>query len=159
MRVDEVAVAGPPAVPVTPDDEMKRRVAFLLTRSLVAEGISYDLIVTLEEVLGDRPDPAPRTPRLDKLFVRCGLPLRPQRVPGVALLSERDAARITDRFRRATQLLMQVAPYRVAMYPTEELSLLVALRAAEAPHGEALPYLRRYALAILAVLELMGDDA
>ncbi|HBF84504.1 MAG TPA: hypothetical protein DD420_32625 [Streptomyces sp.] len=156
--VEEVAAAGPSAMPVTPDDALKRQVAFHLTRSLVAEGISDDLIATLEEVLSDRPDPSAHTPLLDKVLVGCGLPLRRQRQPDVAPLSDQDAARITDRFRRATRLLMQVVPHRVAMYPTEELRLLIALRDEEAPPGEALPYLRRYALAILALLELMGDD-
>lgn len=154
-----LAVSELLARPVTSSDEGKRRLALCLTRSLVAEGISYDLIVTIEEVLSDRPDPTGRPPRLDRLLVRCGLPLRPQRAPALASLSEQDARRINDCFRRATHQLLQVAPYRVApFYPPQELSLLVALRDKEAPLGEALPYLRRYALAILAVLELMGDD-
>ncbi|WP_256076495.1 hypothetical protein [Streptomyces sp. BpilaLS-43] len=130
-----------------------------MTRSLVAEGISYDLIVTVEEVLSDRPEPTGRPSRLGRLLVRCGLPLRPQPGPTTAPFSEQDARRISDRFRRATRQLLQVAPYRVVpYYPTQELSLLVALRDEEVSPGEALPYLRRYALAILAVLELMGDD-
>ncbi|MGW8062262.1 hypothetical protein ACVV2G_08270 [Streptomyces ziwulingensis] len=43
--------------------------------------------------------------------------------------------------------------------PTEELRLLIAPRDEETAPGEALSYGRRYALAILAVLDLMGDDA
>ncbi|MFF7362323.1 hypothetical protein [Streptomyces sp. NPDC008125] len=153
-----LAGPGPGAVSAALSDEEKRRVAFCLTRSLVAEGISYDLIVTLDEVLSYWPVSAPRTRRFDGLLVRVGLPPRPQRLPDVATLSDEDAARFIDRFRRATQILLQVAPYRAETYPTRELSLLVALRDGHAPPGGALPYLRRWALAILAVLDLMGDD-
>ncbi|MGW3957327.1 hypothetical protein ACWEKM_42065 [Streptomyces sp. NPDC004752] len=70
-----------------------------------------------------------------------------------------DAARIADRFRRATGQLVQVVPHRVAVYPTEELRLVLVLRHEQPSPAQALSYLRRHALAILAVLDLMGDDA
>ncbi|MGW2917695.1 hypothetical protein ACWDBF_07500 [Streptomyces angustmyceticus] len=53
---------------------------------------------------------------------------------------------------------MQVAPYRVAAYPTEELQRLLALRNEQPAPSEALSYLRRYAMEITRVLDLMGDD-
>ncbi|MFB8086920.1 hypothetical protein [Streptomyces sp. NPDC055992] len=144
--------------PEAPEEAVQRRLAVCLTRSLVAEGISDDLIDTLEEVLGDRPDAPVESARFDRLLARLGLPARRRQLLPVAPMSAQDAARITDRFRRATRQLMQVAPYRVSNYPNRELSLLVALRDQEPTAGEALAYLRRYALAILAVLDLMGDD-
>ncbi|MFG2313155.1 hypothetical protein ACGFS9_31485 [Streptomyces sp. NPDC048566] len=54
---------------------------------------------------------------------------------------------------------MQVVPHRVAVYPTEELRGLLALRDEQPSPAQALSYLRRYALAIFAILDLMGDDA
>ncbi|CAL9359953.1 hypothetical protein SUDANB105_00643 [Streptomyces sp. enrichment culture] len=156
--VDDVTASEPMARPITTDDEEKRRLAHLLSRSLADEGISDDLIATLEEVLSDRPGPALRSTRLDELLVRCGFPLRRQPPPEVAPLSDADAARISDRFRRATRQLIQVVPHRTAVYPTEELRRLLALRDEPTPRGDALSYLRRYALAIVAILDLMGDD-
>lgn len=137
---------------------MKRQLIYLLSHSLADEGISYDLIATLEEVLSDQPGPAPHSTPLDELSIRAGFPLRQQRPPEVAPLSDADAARISDRFRRATRQLIQVVPHRTAVYPTEELRHLLALRDEPTPRGDALSYLRRYALAIVATLDLMGDD-
>lgn len=140
-------------------DEDKRWLVHTLSRSLAAEGISDDLIDTLEEIFTDRPDGAPPVRRLDGLLVRLGLPLPRRKQPiAVRPLTQEEAARITDRFRRATRQLMQVAPYRVAAYPTEELQRLLALRNEQPAPSEALSYLRRYAMEITRVLDLMGDD-
>lgn len=158
VAVDEATAAELLRRPVTSMDEAKRRLVHLLSRSLADEGISEDLFDTLEEVLADRPGRAARGRRLDDLVIRLGLPARRQLPPEVAPLSDEDAARITDRFRRATRQLVQVVPHRVAMYPTEELRHLLALRDEQPGPDEALPYLRRYALAILALLDLMGDE-
>ncbi|AKN68737.1 hypothetical protein QR97_02000 [Streptomyces sp. PBH53] len=156
--IDDVTVSGRRAQPITAVDEGRRRLANALSKSLADEGISDDLIATLEEVLSDRPGPVPRSTRLDELLVRLGLPLRRQPPPTVAPLSAADAARISDRFRRATRQLIQVVPHRTTVYPTEELRRLLALRDEPTPRSDALPYLRRYALAIVAILDLMGDD-
>ncbi|WP_406003401.1 DUF6415 family natural product biosynthesis protein [Streptomyces sp. NBC_00829] len=148
--------------PVSSEDETMRRLAHVLSRSLAAEGISDALIDTLEDVLGDRPGPAPADPsrKLDGLLIRLGLPLprRPQLLKAAPPLSKEEAARITDRFRRATTPLMHVVPHRAAMYPTDELRRLLALRDERPSPDQALSYLRRYALAIVALLDLMGDD-
>ncbi|MFJ3212788.1 hypothetical protein [Streptomyces flaveolus] len=157
--VDEVTVSGLPSRTITTGDEEKRRLVHALSRSLADEGISDDLVAALEEVLSDRPGPAPRGTRLDELLIRVGFPLRRQPLPEVTPLSSADAARISDRFHRATRQLVQVAPHRTTVYPTEELRCLLALRDESIPSTDALPYLRRYALAIVAILDLMGDDA
>ncbi|MFI8944140.1 hypothetical protein [Streptomyces syringium] len=160
VAVDEATAAELLRGQVACEDEVKRRIAYLLARSLADEGIDDDLIDTLEEVLSDRPaGPATRGRKLDALLVGLGFPLRRRRIPEVAPLSDEDAARIADRFRRATRQLAQVVPHRVARYPTEDLRRLLALRDEQTAPGEALPYLRRYALAIVAVLDLIGDDA
>ncbi|MFE4534130.1 hypothetical protein ACFRKB_03540 [Streptomyces scopuliridis] len=144
------------------EDETLRRLAFSLSRSLADEEISDDLFDTLEDVLGDRalPAPAGRARRTDDLLVRLGLPLPKRRHQGKAtLLLPEEAGRITNRFRRATSHLMQVVPHRVAMYPAEELRLLIALSDERPDPDRAVAHLRRFAFAILAVLDLMGDDA
>lgn len=108
--------------------------------------------------LNDRPGIAVPARKVEDFLAGLGLPAPRRRPPAVAPLSPEDAARITDRFRRATRQLLQVTPHRVAIYPTEELRLLIALRNEQPAPGEALSYLRRYALAIVALLDLMGDD-
>ncbi|MFI7104158.1 hypothetical protein ACIBK8_33040 [Streptomyces sp. NPDC050161] len=148
--------------PVSSQDQAVRRLVHSLSRSLAADGISNDLIVILDEVLSDRPAPtAEHGHKVDDLLVRLGLPLpRRRRRPGATTpLPPEEVARITDRFHRATRQLMQVVPHRVTTYPAEELRHLLALRHIEPAPAEALPYLRRYALAIVTLLDLMGDDA
>lgn len=159
VAVDDATAGELLSRPISDDDETHRRIRQTLMRSLVAEGISDDLIATLEEIFTDR-NPAVPKRRLDGLLARMGLPLPRRRPPAAAPpLSQEDAARITSRFRRATQQLMQVAPHRTWWYPTEELRRLSALHDEQPAEGEELSYLRRYALAITALLELMGDDA
>ncbi|MFJ9416701.1 hypothetical protein ACIRPT_21265 [Streptomyces sp. NPDC101227] len=144
--------------PVTENDAGKRRLVHILSRSLADEGIPDDLIATLDETLRDRPGVAAPARKMDGFLARLGLPAPRQRPPEVAPMAPEDAARISDQFRRATRLLLQVAPHRVSFYPAEELRLLIALRNERPDPGEALSYLRRYALAIVALLDLMGDD-
>ncbi|GHG95364.1 hypothetical protein [Streptomyces rubradiris] len=125
-----------------------------LRRSLVAEGISDDLYDALDKALGEDPDAAPGAPRRVWAVLR----RRSGRAPS---LTVDEATRICDRFRRATTQLVQVVPYRVSWTPTEKLHLLRVLRGQQPDLGnpvEYLPYLRRYALAILDVLDAMGDD-
>ncbi|WP_432001563.1 hypothetical protein [Streptomyces sioyaensis] len=144
--------------PVTANDLKKRRLAHALSRSLAFEGIPDDLIAMVEEVLSDRPCPAGPGRKLDNLLARIGLPTPRQRSPRTMPLSPEDATRIAERFRRATRLLLQIAPHRIAIYPTEELRRLLVLRDLRPAPEQMLAYLRRYALAILAVIDLMGDD-
>jgi hypothetical protein len=132
-----VTVTGAVAVellcrPVSSHEATLRRIAFSLSRSLADDGIGDDLYDALEEVLGERAHPDPDEAKL-----------------------------ISDRFYRATDQLMQVVPHRVRTYPTHEMRLLLGLRDECPSPDQAVPHLhlRRFALAILAVLDLMGDDA
>ncbi|MGW3118538.1 hypothetical protein ACWDBW_15610 [Streptomyces sp. NPDC001107] len=163
VAVDNATAAELLGRPVSSGDETMRRLVHVLSRSLAAEGISGDLIDTLEDVFRDRPDPSPgdRGRKLDGLLVRVGLPLprRQRRSKSAVPLSEDEAARITDRFNRATAQLVQVLPHRVGWHPTEEVCRLLALRDARPAPDQVLSHLRRYALAIVDILDLMGDDA
>lgn len=162
VAIDNDTAADLLSRPVSSQEETLGRLAFFLSRSLAAEGIGDEVFDTLEDVLGDRAQPAPprRVHRSDDLLVRLGLPLprRRHQEKATAMLPE-DAGRISDRFRRATTHLMQVVPHRVAMYPTEELRLLIALRDEQPAPDQAVAHLRRFAFAILDILDLMGDDA
>ncbi|MGW6604407.1 hypothetical protein [Streptomyces sp. NPDC055036] len=147
--------------PVSTQETTMRRLIDALTRSLADDGISDDLYDVLNEVLCEQAGPAPAAPgrAVNSLLARLCLPLpRRTRQHSAHVLSDEEAARISDRFRRATTQLMQVVPHRVAMYPAEELRLLLALRDERPEPDQAVPHLRRFALAILALLDLMGDD-
>ncbi|MFE4540362.1 hypothetical protein ACFRKB_35730 [Streptomyces scopuliridis] len=147
--------------PVSTQETTMRRLVDALTRSLADDGMSDDLYDVLNEVLCEQAGPAPTAPgrTVNSLLARLCLPLpRRTRQHSTHVLSEEEAARISDRFRRATTQLIQVVPHRVAMYPAEELRLLLALRDERPEPGQAVPHLRRFALAILALLDLMGDD-
>lgn len=129
---------------------------------LVKDGVGDDLYDALNEVLAE--PPPPRARRAKSALARFR-PLAPRRRRPVKArpLSAQHAARLADLFRRATRQLLQVAPQRLPGWlPTEELHLLRVLRD-ERPDpqdpDEYMPYLRRYASALLAVLDLMGDDA
>lgn len=147
-----------PVWPVTPDAE-KYRIIALLARSLARDGIGDDLIATLNELFRDTYLDAPRHEQLiEGFFVRAGLPLRRRRPPSPAPMDEGNAARIKDHFDRATRRLVHMAPHRTTTYPTTELNLLVAYRNSTPAAAQMKSFLRRYALAILAVIDLMGDD-
>ncbi|OIK02561.1 hypothetical protein BIV25_02980 [Streptomyces sp. MUSC 14] len=161
VAVDTATAAQLLSRPVASGDETMRRLSHVLSLSLAAEGISDDLIDALEDILGDRPDPtlADGSGKLDGLLLRLGLPLpRRQQHRAAPQISKEEAARIIARFSRATHQLMQVVPHRVAIYPTDELRRLLALRDERPTEDEALSHLRRYALAIVCILDLMGDD-
>ncbi|MFJ4800131.1 hypothetical protein [Streptomyces murinus] len=145
--------------PVAATDEVVRRLRHALSRSLAADGIGDDLIGSLEEVLSDRPALPTAGRWFDGLLMRLGLPLPPLLPPAVTPLSEEAERRLLDKFRRATRQLIEVVPHRVTVYPTAEVRHLLLLCDGSPAEGEGLPYLRRYALAILAILDVMGDDA
>ncbi|MFF2640006.1 hypothetical protein ACFVUB_09155 [Streptomyces niveus] len=162
VTVDNATAATLLSRPVSSHDETLSKLAFFLSRSLAEEGIGDEVFDTLEDVLGDRAQPAPprRVHRSDDLLLRLGLPLpqRRRQEKATPMLPE-DATRISDRFRRATTHLMRVVPHRVAMYPTEELRLLISLRDEQPTPDQAVAHLRRFAFAILTILDLMGDEA
>ncbi|RCG24079.1 hypothetical protein DTL70_12400 [Streptomyces diacarni] len=127
------------------------------------EGIGDDLYNVLEQIVGERAQPAPdslRRPKLDDVLVRLRLPLpRRCRRGSAPPMDPAEAARITDHFRSATTELKQLAPHRTAVCPIREIARLIALADERPPPDQAVAHLRRYAFAILDVLDLMGDDA
>ncbi|MFD7409979.1 DUF6415 family natural product biosynthesis protein [Streptomyces sp. NPDC059866] len=100
-----------------------------LRRSLAHEAIDDELYDDLEAVLGEHAHPAPY-----------------------------DIAVIAGRFREATTTLVEIVPHLVSPYPIDEIRRLIHV-SAEHPRPEgAHGHLRRFALAVLALLDLMGDD-
>lgn len=166
VLVNNATAAELLALPVSSKAETMRRLSHVLSRSLADEPFSDDLFDTLEEILNDCHDPRPadRGRKLDQLLVRLGLPLPRQqrRATPAPLLSKEEATTITNRFNRATTRLLQIVPHRLDWYPTEEMRRLRALHDERPAIDEplaALSYLRRYAVAITVVLDLLGDDA
>ncbi|WP_247197181.1 ATP-binding protein [Streptomyces sp. GESEQ-35] len=112
------------------DHETVGAVLYGLRRSLASEAIDEQLYDDLEAVLGERAHPAPH-----------------------------ETAVMAGRFRTATTTLVEIVPRLVQPYPVDEMRHLIYL-SAEHPHPEAAHgHLRRLALAVLALLDLMGDDA
>lgn len=101
-----------------------------LRRSLAHEAITDELYDDLEAVLGEHARPTPQ-----------------------------EIAVIAARFRMATTTFVEIVPHLVRPYPLDELMHLIDV-SAEHPHFEtAHGHLRRFALAILSLLDLMGDAA
>ncbi|MFD3514880.1 hypothetical protein [Streptomyces sp. NPDC058657] len=162
VAVDNATAAELLGQPVSDHETAMRRIVFSLSRALAREAVSEELVDLLDTVLMDPPFPGPAASgrhRGDGFLTRCGFPRlrRPQHTAPPPLTGD-EAARIAARFRAATAQFIQAAPHRIAWYPTEELRLLSALRDERPAPDQFLPYLRRYALALLAVLDLMGDD-
>ena len=112
------------------DHETLGVVLFGLRRSLAGEAIDEQLYEDLEAVLGEHAHP-------DLHLV----------------------AAIAARFREATTTFVEIVPYLVQPYPVNEIRSLVYL-SAEYPYPDDAPgHLRRFALAVLAILDLMGDTA
>lgn len=101
-----------------------------LRRFLAREAVDDELYEDLEAVLGEHAQPAPH-----------------------------EIVAIAARFRKATTTLVEIVPRLVQPYPVDEMRRLIYL-SAEHPHPERAPgHVRRFALAILVLLDLMGDDA
>ncbi|QYX82823.1 hypothetical protein K1J60_08045 [Streptomyces akebiae] len=112
------------------DHETLGTLLYSLRRSLASEAIDEQLYDGLEAVLGEYPHLAPH-----------------------------EVTTIAERFRKATTKFVEVVPYLVRPYPIDEMRRLIYL-SAEHPHSDNAPgHLRRLALAILAILDLMGDTA
>ena len=70
-----------------------------------------------------------------------------------------EIAHITARFRTATTTLVEIVPHLVHPYPLGPMRRLIFL-SAELPSPEgARGHLNRFAMGLVDVLELMGDDA
>lgn len=112
------------------DHETARMLLAGLRRSLAHDAITDELYDDLEAVLGEH-----------------------------AHLGSHETEIIAGRFRKATTALVESMPHLVRPYPVEEMRRLIYLSAEHpAPEG-AHGHVRRLALAILALLDLMGDDA
>ncbi|CAL9312665.1 DUF6415 family natural product biosynthesis protein [Streptomyces sp. SudanB182_2057] len=112
------------------DRETLSVVLYALRRSLAAEVIDERLYEGLEAVLGEYAHPAPHL-----------------------------VTAIATRFCKATTTFVEIVPYLLRPYPVDEMRLLIHL-SAEHPHPDDAPgHLRRFALAILAILDLIGDTA
>ena len=112
------------------DYETLGMVLYGLRRSLASEAIDEQLYDDLEAVLGEYGHPAP----------------------------DLDTA-LAARFRKTATTFVEIVPYLVQPYPVDEMRRLIYV-SAEHPHPDDAPgHLRRLALAILAILDLMGDTA
>lgn len=82
-----------------------------------------------------------------------------------AVLGERarptseEVTELADRFRQTTAALIQLVPYTVRPYPVDAMYLLIQLRSERPEPQGAYRYVLRFAVAIVDVLDLMGDDA
>jgi hypothetical protein len=112
------------------DDDTVRMVIFGMRRSLAYEAVSDGLYDDLETVLGEAAKPAPAE------------------VPAVA-----------ERLRASTTKLVEIVPYLLTPYPTDEMRRVINLSAEQPQPEEARGHLVRLALAILSLLDLMGDAA
>ncbi|WP_416985465.1 DUF6415 family natural product biosynthesis protein [Streptomyces sp. T028] len=100
-----------------------------LLRSLALETLDHQLFEDLEAVLGEHARPTPQ----EIVAIAWGL-------------------------RQATTKLVESAPYLVTPYPLAEVRSLINLSAEHPGSENALGHLRRFALAVLALLDLVGDD-
>ncbi|MFF4806432.1 hypothetical protein ACFY1U_50110 [Streptomyces sp. NPDC001351] len=112
------------------DDATLGVVLFSLRRSLAREAISEELYDDLEAVLGEFSRPDP-----DEVGV------------------------IADGFRKTTTKLVEIVPYLVKPYPIDEIRRVIDVSAEHPCPEHAQGHVVRFGLAILSILDLMGDDA
>ncbi|MEV0487389.1 DUF6415 family natural product biosynthesis protein [Streptomyces sp. NPDC050508] len=103
---------------------------YCLRRSLAYEAIDEQLWDDLDAVLGEFAPPAPY-----------------------------EMADIATRLRTATTGLVEIVAYDVRPYPVRQMRRLIFLSAEHPPPDGVRGHLNRFAMAILAVLDLLGDDA
>ncbi|NNN34640.1 hypothetical protein HLK59_30630 [Streptomyces sp. S3(2020)] len=103
---------------------------YSLRRSLAEEAVYEHLYDDLEAVLGEYADLAPV-----------------------------EVTVIAEWFRTAATNFVEVVPRLVLPYPEDEMRHLIYLSAEHPRPDDALGHLRRFALAILVILDLMGDAA
>ncbi|QEU90522.1 hypothetical protein [Streptomyces kanamyceticus] len=70
-----------------------------------------------------------------------------------------EISRLADRFRQVTLVLIELVPLTVTPYPVDAMQLLIELRANQPCPQRSHRHILRFALAIVDVLNLMGDDA
>ncbi|MFF8387762.1 DUF6415 family natural product biosynthesis protein [Streptomyces kanasensis] len=112
------------------DTATVRRALAGLRRSLAAEAVTDQVYSDLNAVLDWHADPTS-----DQILL------------------------ITERLRATTVLLIGVVPRLVHPYPTEAMLRLLDVSARHPQPDETLGHVRRLALAVLSVLDLLGDAA
>ncbi|MEU8543115.1 hypothetical protein AB0C52_24560 [Streptomyces sp. NPDC048717] len=122
-----------------------------------------DLLAAIDAVMD--PCHAPASPAaLSAAGALLGrLPFRPRRREEVVLkagaLSEEDVAWIVFQFRRATEPAINRATVRVRPVPTRLITQARALHQGIPEGDDVVGYLRRYAQALLDLLDLVRGDA
>ncbi|MFJ9085463.1 hypothetical protein ACIRL3_23880 [Streptomyces sp. NPDC102384] len=119
----------PDRPPLPPREPDLRRVINALARSLSDDGISDAIYDALNEVLDTATDFAP-----DEL------------------------QHISNTLRSAARQLIHIAPYRTVFCPAAQLARLRTLHDERPVAEHSLSYVRRFAVAISALLDEMGDD-
>ncbi|MFE6164130.1 DUF6415 family natural product biosynthesis protein [Streptomyces sp. NPDC056486] len=112
------------------DDLAAGMLLFGLRRALAREAVSDELYDNLEAVLGQD-----ATPTGDE-------------VPAVA-----------NRLRTATTQLIEIVPYLVTPYPTDQMRCVINLSAEQPCPQNERGHLVRFASSILTLLDLMGEVA
>ncbi|MFF0481947.1 hypothetical protein [Streptomyces sp. NPDC004435] len=131
------------------------RLLACLARDVVAEGVGDDLVATLDEILVTGGEPP--APSRGGLLSR--LPYRWRRVhKSGASFSEGDAARLLFELQRSTNSFIALARQRILPEPTGLFDQLRGFHDGKAEPGDLAGYLRRYALAFVELLDLLGDD-
>ncbi|MCB5911974.1 hypothetical protein [Streptomyces pinistramenti] len=156
--IDQAVAAELLSRPVSTENETLCRLVPALGRSLARDGFGDDLYDTLHEVVSDQS--APSDNGLPARLARLALPVARRRPKprNTAAPPPADIARIVDRFGRATKQLLYVVPHRITPYPVREVQLLLDLRDERPDPAQTVVHLRRWALAIMTILDLMGDD-
>ncbi len=110
--------------------EVLEALQWALLRSLALESLDHQLFEDLEAVLGEHAHP-----------------------------TSWQIVAIAERLREATTRLVEFVPYLVRPYPLDEIMRLVDLSAEHPISEHAHGHVRRFALAVLALIDLVGDDA
>ncbi|MFE3737734.1 DUF6415 family natural product biosynthesis protein [Streptomyces sp. NPDC059134] len=66
---------------------------------------------------------------------------------------------IAEQFRRRTTQLIKAVPHLIRPYPDDEIRRLIDLRSERPAAEHAYRHALRFAMAIVELLDLMGDDA
>ncbi|MYW67170.1 hypothetical protein GTY65_24325 [Streptomyces sp. SID8379] len=121
--------ARPTREPLPQREGELHRIINALARSLAEDGLSDSVYDALNDVLDAAENFAPE-----------------------------QLQQIGNRFRSAARQLVHTAPYRTTVYPTAQIARLKLLHEERPDPDGALSYARRFAVAISALLDEMGDD-
>ncbi|MBU6529681.1 hypothetical protein [Streptomyces mayonensis] len=105
------------------------RIILALARSLAEDGLSDSVYDALNDVLD-----------------------------GLEGFAPEQLLQITNKFRSAVRQLVHTAPLRTLVYPADEIALLKTLHEEHPDLDGALSYVRRFAVAISALLDKMEDE-